>query len=99
MLLKTALEFFMNHGNVCGPMVGLGLEKPTREQLDNAVANARRNGQPEALCMEAVATIEGEIGIRDACQGIGIDNRLALSRKAHHERTCSTRSDRGYTRQ
>jgi hypothetical protein len=99
MLLKTALEFFMAHGNVCGPMIGLGLEKPTREQLANAVANARRSGQPEAICTEAAATIEEKIGIRDVCQNIGVDNRLALSRKRQHERTYSTRPDRGYTRQ
>jgi hypothetical protein len=86
MLLKTALEFFMTHGNVCGPLFVLGLEKPTRAQLDNAVAIARRSGQPEAVCREAAATIEEKIGIRDVCQGIGVDNRLALARKQQYER-------------
>jgi hypothetical protein len=99
MFLKTALEFFMTHGGVCGPLIGLGLEKPTRSQLDNAVANARLKGQPEALCAEAAATIEKIIGIRDDCQGIGIDNRLALSRKAHHERAQGGRTDWGHSRQ
>lgn len=94
MYLKEALEFFMSHGNVCGPGAVLGMEKPTRTQLDNAVAHARLKGQPEAICIEAAATIEGKIGIRDTCQGIGVDNRLALSRKQHHERTSG-----GQTRQ
>jgi hypothetical protein len=51
MLLKTALEFFMTHGNVCAVRCsGWAWRKPTRAQLDNAVANARRSGQPEAVC-------------------------------------------------
>lgn len=86
MLLKSALEFFMSYASVCGPLSALGMEKPTREQLANATARARLAGQPEALCVEAAAAIEEEIGIRDICQDIGVDNRLALSRKQQHER-------------
>lgn len=86
MLLKEALEFFMRHGNVCGPLYVLGLEKPTRAQIDTAVACARRDGQPEAACVEAATAIETYIGIRDSCQDIGVSDKLAKYRERQRKR-------------